>query len=169
MTTKEKEKLFIEAYSFDRLTYDEFSHKYGIDRTEIPILYDKTRESTIKIQKIRDRYNSILNREVKNEFGSFKEFYCWFINQKYQCYYCKTTQKDLKKLFEQNILISKKFNATLHIERFDSNEPYCKNNCTLACAICNNAKSDFVSKEDFKEFFAPAIQNYLNQKIGELK
>lgn len=169
MTSQEKEKLFIEAYSFDRLTYDEFSNKYGIEREEVPILYDRTRKTTLKIQKIKNRYNSILNREVNHEFENFREFYTWFINQKDECYYCQTTQKDLKKLFEQNVLISKKFNATLHIERFDSSKPYSKNNCTLACAICNNAKSDFISKEDFQEFFAPAIQSYLNQKVGELR
>ena len=167
MTTQEK--LFIEAYSFDRLTYDEFSHKYGIDRGEVPVLYDRTRETTLKIQKIKDRYNSILNREANHKFENFREFYIWFTNQKDECCYCQTTQENLKKLFEQNVLTSKKFNATLHIERFDSNKPYSKDNCALACAICNNAKSDFISKEDFEKFFAPAIQNYLNQKIGELK
>lgn len=169
MTTQEKEKLFVEAHSFDRLTFDEFSHKYGIDRGEVPILYDKTRKTTLKIQKIKDRYNSILNREAKHEFEDFKEFYTWFTSQQEECCYCQTSQEDLKKLFEQNILTSKKFNATLHIERFDSTKPYSQNNCALACAICNNAKSDFVSREDFVKFFAPAIQSYLNQKIGELK
>jgi len=164
-----QEKLFIEAYSFDRLTYDEFSNKYGIDREEVPVLYDRTRETTLKIQKIKDRYNSILNREVKHEFENFREFYIWFTNQKNECCYCQTSQEDLKKLFEQNVLTSKKFNATLHIERFDSTKSYNPDNCALACAICNNAKSDFVSKEDFEKFFVPAIQNYLNQKIGELK
>jgi len=169
LTTQEKEKLFIEAYSFDRLTYDEFSNKYNIDRNEVPILYDKTRETTLKIQKIKNRYNSILNREATHEFKNFKEFYTWFTSQKEKCCYCQTSQEDLKKLFEQNILTSKKFNATLHIERYDSTKPYNQNNCALACSICNNAKSDFVLREDFVKFFAPAIQSYLSQKIGELR
>jgi len=168
VTTQKKEKLFILAYSFDRLTYNEFSEKYKIERNEIPILYDKTRKKTLKIQKIRDKYNSILNRD-KSNFCNFKEFYNWYKAQLNECCYCKTKQKDLQLLFNQGILSSKKFNGTLHIERFDSRKPYSIVNCGLACAICNNAKSDLVSKKDFEKFFADSIKIFLNEKIEELK
>jgi hypothetical protein len=167
MTTKEKKNLFIEAYSFDRLTYDEFSLKYDIERAEVPILYDKTRTKTLEIQKIRDKYTSLLNRS-KSDFIDFKDFYIWFTTQSNKCCYCGIKQKDLKQLFNKGKLQSKKFNGTLHIERFDSNKPYSSKNCGLACAICNNAKSDFISKEDFVEFFAPAIKQFFKKKMEEL-
>ena len=165
MTTEEKENLFIEAYSFDRLTFDEFSSKHNIERAEVSILYDRTKEQTMLIQKIRDKYNSILNRS-KSDFNNFKEFFDWYQNQEKECYYCKISQNNLEQLFNQRILISKKFNGTLHIERFNSDKPYSKSNCGLACAICNNAKSDFISKNDFEIFIAPAINKYLSQKTG---
>ena len=37
---------------------------------------------------------------------------------------------------------------------------YCHDNCEFACVICNNAKSDMISAEDFKTYFVPGIKEY---------
>jgi len=167
MTIEEKERLFIEAHSFDKLSYDEFASKYDIERAEVSILYDRTKKTTSYIQKIRDKYNSILNRS-KSDFADFKEFYYWFEQQPKQCYYCGIKQNDLKKLFDDKIIESKKFTSTLHIERFDNKKSYSKSNCALACAICNNAKSDMITKDDFEKFFVPMMKQFFNEKLGEM-
>lgn len=161
------EKDYIEKYSFAQLNADEIAKTIGIKRKEIALYRDKTKIYTQYIQSVRNRYNNIKNK--KNNFSSFKKFYQWFENQPKKCCYCDTSQENLELLFNCGILTSKKFNGTLHIERFDSSKPYSEKNCALACSICNNAKSDFISKDEFKEFFANAIQKYLNKKIGEMK
>ena len=50
----------------------------------------------------------------------------------------------------------------------ESENKYSKENCRLACYICNNAKSDFLSAESF-EPIARGINkfwnNYLNKKV----
>ena len=169
-----KEALFIEAYSFTRLTYDEIAKEISIERNEVPIFYDRTRGETKKIQMIRDKYNSILNRG-ESDFSNFKSFYTWYIEQKslksgnFVCCYCGIDEVTLKNLFNREILTSKKFNGTLHIERFNSSAPYSENNCGLACCVCNNAKSDLVTKEDFLKFFVEGIKMFMKQMKEELK
>ena len=60
------------------------------------------------------------------------------------------------------LVISKKpsFSGELQIERKDPDGDYCHDNCEFACVICNNAKSDMISAEDFKKFFVPGIKEY---------
>ena len=38
-------------------------------------------------------------------------------------------------------------------------------NCRLACHVCNNAKSDFFTVQDFK-LIAKGINNFWNNKLG---
>ncbi|GAG98234.1 unnamed protein product, partial [marine sediment metagenome] len=39
----------------------------------------------------------------------------------------------------------------LEIDRKDNQKGYAEENCVLACALCNNAKSDKFSGEEFRK------------------
>lgn len=73
-------------------------------------------------------------------------------------------EKTLRDAFaeDKGVISSKKtsFSGELQIERKDSDGDYCDDNCEFACVICNNAKSDMISAEEFKAFFVPGIQEY---------
>ncbi len=157
-----QERDYINEYSFLNNKADVIAKNIGIKRKEITFYRNSTKKYTKYIQSIKKRFNNIKNK--KNEFNSFKEFFTWFENQKKECCYCKIPQEDIKQFFEKKVLYSKKFNGTLHIERFNSDKAYSKSNCGLACAVCNNAKSDFISSKDFKNFIAPAINKFLISK-----
>lgn len=69
------------------------------------------------------------------------------------------------------VISSKKrsFSGELQIERKDPDGDYCADNCEFACVICNNAKSDMISAEDFKKFFVPGIKEYWAHIEEEIK
>jgi len=46
----------------------------------------------------------------------------------------------------------------LEVDRKDNREGYSLENCVLACAICNCAKSDQFSYQEFKAVVGPAIR-----------
>ncbi|MCL2484990.1 MAG: hypothetical protein FWF32_02915 [Endomicrobia bacterium] len=121
----------------------------------------------------------------KKGFGDFKNFLNWYFSQykkqQGKCYYCGMEEKDLKDLLEgnkKNSFKSKKFTSGgLQIERKVAPDEYHENsdngytieNCVLACALCNNAKSDLISSDDFMKFFAKPMQDYLEKRKKELK
>lgn len=110
---------------------------------------------------------------------TFRQFYCWYRKRNKKCCYCETSAEDLKKLFkikdskkdseeEQNKpLYSKKpsFSAELQIEKKNPNKPYNKCNCSLACAFCNNAKSDMVNKKNFEAYFKDVIKKFMQDLL----
>ena len=125
------------------------------------------------IQAIRDRFNTKRNSQKKKEnpvdvFGDdFESFFAWWCektpeNGTRQCCHCGIDENTLKDAFENGVVISKKpsFSGELQIERKDPDGDYCDDNCEFACVICNNAKSDMISAEEFKEFFVPGIKAY---------
>jgi hypothetical protein len=134
-------------------------------------------EEFIKQPKILQKKNEI-DRIFKNQFsghknraegfGSFEIFYSqWYVHQDNRCFYCKTTKEELEELFNpQNGIDAKikstKFNATLHIEQIDPKKGYSKDNCRLACSLCNNTKSDLISQENYLKYFAPSITKFLS-------
>lgn len=114
--------------------------------------------------------------QEKKKLFTFEQFYDWYREQNKECCYCKTSAQDLKKLFkikdsedEQNKpLYSKKpsFSAELQIEKIEPNRPYNKANCSLACAFCNNAKSDMVNQENFEAYFKNTITKFMKDLLG---
>ena len=105
-------------------------------------------------------------KDYKNAFnGSFEVFLAWWCektpeNGIRRCCYCGIDENTLKDTFENGLVISKKpsFSGELQIERKNPNGNYC--NCEFACVICNNAKSDMISAENFTKFFVPGIKEY---------
>lgn len=114
-----------------------------------------------EIDKIfKNQYSS--NPSRKKGFGSFKNFYTWYVEQGAKCHYCGTSKETLKKLFDDEKLVSSKFNETLHIEQIDPKKGYLPENCRLSCSLCNNAKSDLISKENYDKYFSDAMRNFLS-------
>ncbi|MBA7588270.1 hypothetical protein ES708_30324 [subsurface metagenome] len=65
------------------------------------------------------------------------------------CHYCKIKEGDFIPIWRGKFY--KNRGERLELERKDNKKGYSKKNCVLACAICNNAKSDKFTYEEFKE------------------
>jgi hypothetical protein len=132
------------------------------------------KELIIKKEKIdnlfKNQFNS--NEKRKSGFGSFDDFYNWYIDQGDKCYYCDTSYETLKLLFDSKKIKSSKFNETLQIEQKDPKQGYTPENCCLACSLCNNAKSDLISRKNYEKYFAKAMQEFLqdlnNNKVDNI-
>ena len=116
------------------------------------------------LQYIYGRFSQKL-KDYKNAFnGSFEAFLAWWCERKRQCYYCGIDEDTLRAAFDKNegVISSKKrsFSGELQIERKDPDGDYCADNCEFACVICNNAKSDMISAEDFTTYFVSGIEKY---------
>jgi len=149
---------------------DYLAEELFVNVETIKKLNQKLHKEISKIQKIYERFDE--NRQVGFD-KNFNKFYNWYITQKKKqnncCYYCKISENDLKELFDKGILKSKKFTATFHIERLDSEKNYIADNMVFACSLCNNAKSDMISENDFKDYFANPMYQYLQSKMNLLK
>lgn len=142
--------------------------------------YPKVKELTALLQKRYNTFKKLIEREPKafyndldnNDFSLFLDWHC---SQESKCYYCGVSSSTLEKAFERNhgkpLISSKKrsFSAELQIDKKNPENGYNKDNCVLACALCNNAKSDMISAEDFKKFIAPAFSNYWKEIKKRLK
>ena len=147
--------------------------KLGIDKKELKVLKENSIIIHEKEEIDRIRKNLFVGDRQVGFDKNFNKFYNWYITQKKKqnncCYYCKISENDLKELFDKRILKSKKFTATFHIERLDSEKNYIAENMVFACSLCNNAKSDMISEKDFEDYFASPMYQYLQSKINLLK
>ncbi len=128
---------------------------------------------------LRQIYNN-----KKTENGGFSkvttiEFIEWFDQSVYDkgCCYCGTTHETSKKIFDFQIISKGRLDATrgkhrmhrLELERVIPNEPYDNlKNLAWACHWCNNAKSNFFTKEEFKPVISDAIKIALDKIIEEI-
>lgn len=127
-------------------------------------------------QYINGRFSQ-KQKDYKNAFnGSFEAFLAWWCEKTPEngirhCCYCGIDKNTLKDAFKNGLVISKKpsFSGELQIERKDPDGDYSTDNCEFACVICNNAKSDMISAEDFKKFFVPGIKEYWAHIEEEIK
>ena len=142
------------------------------------------------IQAIYERFNTKRNSQKEKEhpvdvFGDdFEAFFAWWCEKTPEsgirkCCYCKVDEDTVRAAFAKDekdkcVISSKKrsFSGELQIERKNPDGDYCADNCDFACVICNNAKSDMISEDDFKKFFVPGIKEYwkhIEEKIKEIK
>ena len=134
------------------------------------------------IQAIYERFNTKRNSQKEKEhpvdvFGDdFEAFFAWWCDKTPEdgirrCCYCEVDEKALKDAFDLKIISSKKrsFSGELQIERKDPDGDYCADNCEFACVICNNAKSDMISVDDFTTYFVPGIKKYWKHIEEEIK
>lgn len=140
------------------------------------------------IQAIHERFSTKRNSQKEKEhpvdvFGDdFEAFFAWWCEKTPEggirkCCYCEVDEDTVRTAFAKDekdkcVISSKKrsFSGELQIERKDPNGDYCHDNCEFACVICNNAKSDMISAEDFTKFFVPGIKEYwahIEEKLNE--
>lgn len=139
------------------------------------------------IQAIYERFNTKRNSQKEKEhpvdvFGDdFEAFFAWWCEKtpeggirKY-CY-CEVDEDTVRAAFAKDekdkcVISSKKrsFSGELQIERKNPNEDYSADNCEFACVICNNAKSDMISADNFTKFFVPGIKKYWKHIEEEIK
>ena len=145
-------------------TTKQSASKLGIDEKEVE-RFKRENAKYAEFIKLRKKFNSF-DSERKNGFGGFRAFYEWYITQEPKCHYCETTQGELERLFNDELVSSSKFNATLHIEQKTPKQGYNKDNCVLACALCNNAKSDMINYDNFKTYFKKSMQSFIKDLLS---
>ena len=145
-------------------TTNKVAQALGISIKEVDAFKQKDTQYK-EIVTLRKRFNSF-DKKRKEGFKSFVNFYRWYVSQKKECHYCGATQEQLDRLFDDELIISSKFNATLHIEQKTPKQGYSENNCVLACALCNNAKSDMINEENFKTYFADSMRTFISDLLS---
>lgn len=65
-----------------------------------------------------------------------------------ECHYCGIGEKDFFRIWGKFYGGKRR---KLEVERKDNIKGYNEENCVLACPICNNAKSDKFTYEEFKK------------------
>lgn len=184
-TYTETEKKYILMYSFQRKNASEILRFLGWTGkvTDYESKKAHVKAVTAELQKIRDRFNnkmrgrsSGLEEKSRQPFGgSFENFLSWWCDEigadgLRRCCYCGVDEATLRNNVGKGRKIRSKklaFSGKLQIERMDPEGDYCLENCHFACVICNNAKSDMVSKEDFETYFVPGIQKYWEHIKGK--
>lgn len=147
----------------------------------------KLLESNEIVKKERNRIDSIFKKysnkkssSKSNEFkfNNFEEFYKCYNNENNKCCYCGVEEKYLEEYFNQkNIQYyrddedkARQRGQSLELERIITSgyekNVYSKDNCALACYICNNAKSDFLSAKNFKPI-AKGINIFWNKLLNQ--
>lgn len=172
MDLSENDKIFLAEYTIDRYQKNSANR---IKELGIGTSYDRYFSENIYAHIVKDDIQYIYKRFTtklggKNDVpfkGDFSAFLEWWISKldvegKCHCFYCKVSESTVQAAFREGILSSKKpsFSGKLQIERKDPNGSYDSDNCEFACVICNNAKSDMISKEDFEKYFADGIEQY---------
>ena len=133
--------------------------KLGVGKDEVALF--KKSKAYDKLKFVRSKFS----KERQQGFQSFANFYKWYSSQEQKCHYCGTSQDELKRLFDKGAVSSKKFGSTLHIERKNANKGYDTQNCVLACALCNNAKSDMINEPNFQKYFANSVKEFVNDLL----
>lgn len=175
-------RLELEIKNFDTDTEVLFSDKFEICKNGDIVKVIQKDMIDLNIESFTDyadndrRINSLATADRIEGFGGRDEFLNWYNTQDKKCCYCGVEENDLIKYFDKDINEQYKDarprGKFLEIERVitapESENKYSKENCRLACYICNNAKSDFLSAESF-EPIARGINkfwnNYLNKKV----
>ena len=82
------------------------------------------------------------------------------------CHYCGIKEEDFISIWGK---FYKMRGERLELERTDNNKGYSEKNCVLACAICNNAKSNKFTYEEFKKVGEVIKEVWFSRKEKILK
>jgi predicted DNA-binding protein YlxM (UPF0122 family) len=180
-------KLLFHAHFVDQKGFSEISEEFKLERqivsnsykelkTEFEAFYNNIR----RLRNLFSKKKSLLGD--KFQFKDFPSFYGWYKNQEEICFYCKSEQFKISLLVKEGLqkntfgLTSKRFDKRAHnleIERKNSlSNVYNETNCVLACYFCNNDKSDYISSEEYINFFSPVLyarKAFIDFKYSELQ
>ena len=137
--------------------------------------YPKVEELKALLQDRYNRFRSLQKRDPKAFDNEFSNFLNWWYDQESKCYYCSVASSTVEDAFDcshgEPLIFSEKpsFNGTMQIDKKTPEKGYNEKNCVFACVLCNNAKSDMISEEDFKKFIAPAFSDYWKEIEKRLK
>ncbi len=175
-------RLELEIKNFDTDKEVLFNDKFEICKNKDSVTVTQKNMIDLNIESFTDyadndrRINSLATADRIKGFDGRDEFLNWYNSQDKKCCYCGVEESDLIKYFDKEINEQYKWarprGKFLEVERVitapESENKYSKENCRLACYICNNAKSDFLSAESF-EPIARGINkfwnNYLNKNV----
>lgn len=164
---------FLKLHLLDGESYAIIAEKYDVPRPQLSEWWERGIELREQIAKANQLFNS---RKGKAEFTDFeslgkRKFFEWFQQQERKCTYCGIEEKKLIQLFESGKLSTKRNRGkSLELERRDAkSNQYSIDNCVFICYFCNNHKSDIISEEDHKKYFAPSIKQYLEDQYKEIK
>jgi hypothetical protein len=155
-------------------SYKTISEENGIHNSQLSQWWESGLELRSLIKKSNQLYSNKKNTEEFSEFRNLgkRAFFEWYRAQPRKCAYCGIEETKLEKLFdkETGILGTKRGRGrTLELERRNTvTNEYSKENCVLACYLCNNHKSDLITEEEHLEYFAPAIRKFLEDKFNNL-
>lgn len=139
---------------------------------------NKRSESLATKDRIKNLTGQNENKPISAQFKSKEEFLIWYKEQPKKCCYCGVEEEDLLKYFNnENTQYyrneddkARNRGKFLEIERIvtapKEKNVYSKDNCALACYVCNNAKSDFLSPESFKPI-AEGIKKFWESKLNK--
>ena len=97
-----------------------------------------------------------------------------------ECEYCGVSQEKLRQIAiirgkenEPNFTLNgkqKRKNGAMEIDRKDQKLEYeVIDNLVFACPLCNNAKSNLISSNDWKDIFADPMKKYYEKILGDKK
>ena len=135
-------------YALTLESYDRIKSELGITTEEF---YELTRSLAEEINIARKVRQLYLRKKI--ESVTIIQFYQWYMKENKECFYCNISDSQLAVLFE--LLKEKNKRPTrgksLELERKIAERNYNDlSNLVLCCYMCNNAKSDFFSHEEFK-------------------
>jgi len=146
---------------------DEFyKDELGVDEKELIKLRNE-------FKFFHDLYKKYYNKQRKRLFDDYTKFLEWYKEQNETCNYCGITQSKLHKIVKLrngNLTLNqktKRSKGTLEIEKLNPSEEYTYDNSVLSCPFCNNAKSNLISEDDWREFFVPAMKKYFNSILKD--
>lgn len=175
-------RLELEIKNFDADKEVLFNDKFEICKNKDSVTVTQKNMIDLNIESFTDyadndrRINSLATADRIKGFDGRDEFLNWYNSQDKKCCYCGVEESDLIKYFDKEINEQYKWarprGKFLEVERVitapESENKYSKENCRLACYICNNAKSDFLSAESFEPIARGVNKfwnNYLNKNV----
>lgn len=117
------------------------------------------------------------NRKIL--FDQYEKTIEWFEKQDCKCGYCGITQVELRTIVDQksdkNFTLNggqKRSKGTLEIEqkipKREVENPYDSwDNLILACPLCNNAKSNLIDEENWRNLFTEPMRQYYESLLDK--
>ncbi|MGD9554286.1 MAG: HNH endonuclease [Arcobacteraceae bacterium] len=137
--------------------------------------FDSLLSSFIKYNELSQKYN---NENRKFLFENPEKIVEWFESQNNMCGYCGITQTELQEVKvkrDGNLTLNKKTKRSQGILEIEQKIPVVNttkayddfNNLILACPLCNNAKSNLIDEESWREIFVDSMRKYYEKILGK--